>query len=179
MLSVANVREVGRDVTFSLRSPEPICVTQVNRFRHIISTEIELQAVDIVTVYENGSDLKEEIIAHRLGLLPLSFPDGEPTELTLDLIADRTREVLSSELVGKVRPLVDDIVICRLKAGKRLKLVATPRRGTGLINAKWAPLSNFTFSPETDKSFSVQMRTVGKLPVELLIEEALRIYNGR
>jgi len=50
---------------------EGISVEMVNALRHIILTEIPVMAIDEVIILKNDSPLYDEVVAHRLGLIPL------------------------------------------------------------------------------------------------------------
>lgn len=65
-----------------------------NAFRRILLAEVPTMAIEKVHIYNNTSVIKDEIMAHRLGLIPLqadaslfeypeSGDDGESTEYTL------------------------------------------------------------------------------------------------
>lgn len=50
---------------------EGISIEMVNALRRIILTEIPVMAIDEVIILKNDSPLYDEIVAHRLGLIPL------------------------------------------------------------------------------------------------------------
>jgi len=137
----------------------------VNAIRRIMIAEVPSMAVDDVLIVENSSFMYDEILAHRLGLIPLitdldSFvkPEecdcGEPlgcgrcrAVLVLDVEAkDSVRVVYSSDLKPDpsnptVKPVSPNIPIVKLAPGQRVKLEAYARLGTGLQHAKWQPVT--------------------------------------
>lgn len=138
-------------------------VTLMNALRRIALAEVPAMAIDEVVMLENSSILQDEMIAHRLGLVPLKTDlDGynlpEDCEcksefgcslcrVTLTLKAessDATRYVYAGELVSEnpgVIPVADKIPIIKLAKGQKLNLEAYARLGKGKDHAKWQPVS--------------------------------------
>lgn len=141
--------------------------TYINALRRIIIAEVPCMAIDEVVVIENSSILQDEIIAHRLGLIPLktdldsyNLPEECPCKsefgcnlcrvsLTLDVEAEKeTRTVYSGELVSEnpdITPVSDKIPIAKLAKEQRLRLEAYARLGKGKKHAKWQPVSMCTY----------------------------------
>jgi len=135
----------------------------MNSLRRIMVSEVPCMAIDEVVVLENSSMLHDEILAHRLGLIPLTTDLDSynlPEEcsckselgcnlcrvsLTLDVEAkDDVRTVYSGDLVAEnpnVRPVSEKIPIAKLAPNQRLKLEAYARLGKGEKHAKWQPVS--------------------------------------
>ena len=139
----------------------------VNALRRIILTEVPSMAIDDVVIIENSSILHDEIIAHRLGLIPLktdldsyNLPEKCPCKsefgcplcrvtLTLDVEAENgTRTIYSGDIVSEnpeIVPVSDRIPIVKLAKGQKLKLEAYARLGKGKNHAKWQPVSMCTY----------------------------------
>jgi DNA-directed RNA polymerase subunit D len=137
-------------------------VTLVNALRRIALAEVPSMAIDEVVMIENSSILQDEIIAHRLGLIPMktdldtyNLPEDCECKsefgctlcrvtLTLDAEAkEGTRTVYSGEIVSEnpnVVPVSDKIPIIKLAKGQKLKLEAYARLGKGKTHAKWQPV---------------------------------------
>lgn len=138
-----------------------------NSLRRAILSEVPTFAIDDVVIIENTSVLFDEIIAHRLGLIPLttdldtySYSEECETEdpevlskcqvtLTLEKEAvDDYVMVYSGDLISEdpnVRPVYDDIPIVKLAPKQRLVLEAYARLGIGRIHAKWQPVSTVSY----------------------------------
>ena len=139
----------------------------MNAIRRIILAEVPCMAIDEVVIIENSSILQDEIIAHRLGLIPLktdldsyNLPEKCPCKsefgcslcrvsLTLDAEAkEGTRTVYSGELISEnpdITPVSDKIPIVKLAKEQNLKLEAYARLGKGKNHAKWQPVSMCTY----------------------------------
>jgi len=139
----------------------------INALRRIILAEVPSMAIDEVVVIENSSILQDEIIAHRLGLIPLktdldsyNLPEAcscksefgcNLCRVTLALDAEAkegTRTVYSGELRSEnpeIVPVSDKIPILKLAKEQRLKLEAYARLGKGKNHAKWQPVSTCAY----------------------------------
>lgn len=127
----------------------------VNSLRRVLLSEIPKMAVDDVILYDNNSGLFDEMVAHRIGLLPV------PTDLNLfrfrkECVCEgkgcpncTIRYTLSKEGPGTVysRDLQPEnpafaiadpgVPIVELLKGQRLILEAEAILGVGRDHAKW------------------------------------------
>ena len=139
----------------------------MNSLRRIIVAEVPAMAIDEVVVIENSSLLHDEILAHRLGFVPLktdldsyNLPENCPckselgcnlcrTSLTLNVEAtDAVRTVYSGDLVSEnpnVTPVSSGIPIVKLAPDQHLKLEGYARLGKGEKHAKWQPVSKCVY----------------------------------
>ena len=145
----------------------------VNSLRRIMLSELPKLAVDHVIIYDNTSALFDEIISHRLGLIPI------PTDLSLLTFRDEcsckgkgcpnctVRYTLSKEgdgivFSGDLQPeekswaiTEDKIPIVELHNDQRLILEVEAVLGKGRVHAKWQAVQapGYTFMPaiEIDK----------------------------
>jgi len=139
----------------------------VNALRRIAIAEVPCMAIDEVVIIENSSILQDEIIAHRLGLIPLktdldayNLPEECPCKsefgcnlcrvtLTLDAESkEGTRIVYSGELKSEnpeVIPVNDKIPTIKLAKEQKLRLEAYARLGQGKTHAKWQPVSTCAY----------------------------------
>ncbi|MFX1245644.1 MAG: DNA-directed RNA polymerase subunit D, partial [Promethearchaeota archaeon] len=138
----------------------------MNALRRIIISETPVMAIEEVVILENQSPLFDEIIAHRLGLVPLR------TQLDLYTLpedctcegagchlcqAGFTMEVEAPEdgfiaTTGDLKPqdpetvpVSDKIPIAKLGKGQRIVVEAYARLGIGQDHAKWQPVSTMAY----------------------------------
>ncbi len=138
-------------------------VSFMNSLRRIMLAEVPSMAIEDVVILENSSTLHDEILAHRLGLIPLTtdldsynLPEECPCKsefgcnlcrvaLTLNVEGvEGTRTVYSGDLVSEnpdVRPVSDRVPIVKIVSGQKIKLEAYARLGKGKAHAKWQPVS--------------------------------------
>jgi DNA-directed RNA polymerase subunit D len=133
-------------------------ISLANAIRRSVN-EIPVLAIDEVDIYKNDSALYDEVVAHRLGLIPLKnqkVKKDTPIQLKLKAKGGEKTEVLSGELGDEV--VYDDIPIVLLEKGQELELVARAQQGIGIDHAKFVPglvfykqKSEITISPEGAK----------------------------
>lgn len=129
---------------------EGIDVTLLNAIRRATINRVPTMAIDTVIILENSSVMYDEILAHRLGLIPLTtnLDEIQPdTNVVFKLEVKATSDnqtVYSSQLISSdpsVKPAWSTIPIVLLKKGQRIQLEAMARLGTGSEHAKWQPVA--------------------------------------
>ena len=120
-------------------------------------------AIDEVVVIENSSMLHDEILAHRLGSIPLktdldsyNLPEECPCKsefgcnlcrvaLTLEVEAGENTKIVHSDALQSenpdIGPVSDRITIVKLAPNQKMQLEAYARLGKGKDHAKWQPVS--------------------------------------
>lgn len=156
-----------------------------NALRRIMIADVPTWAIELVQFEMNTTVLHDEMIAHRLGLIPLTSsvePDTQEVNFHLDLIAGVDIEEWPSELLESdnenVIPAIDGIPIVKVAHGQKLKLTATAKRGTGFEHAKWSPVSTCFFQ-QTPHGYQFEVETTGSLdPVEV-VQKAIKILRKK
>jgi DNA-directed RNA polymerase subunit D len=142
---------------------EDVDTAFMNSLRRIILAEVPAMAIDEVVIIENSSLLHDEILAHRMGLVPLktdldsyNLPEECTCKselgcnlcrvsLTMDVEAkDRNITVYSSDLTSEnpnIEPVSGKIPLVKLAPDQRIRLEAYARLGKGEKHAKWQPVS--------------------------------------
>jgi DNA-directed RNA polymerase subunit D len=172
-----------------------------NAIRRIILAEVPVMAIDDVMILENSSVMYDEILAHRLGLIPVTTDQtyNLPEECTCksELGCEKCRASLSLEVEAsdpvevvytshlkpenpEVKPVSDKIPIIKLAQGQRVKLEAYARLGRGRDHAKWQPASACTYSyDEKLRTFTFLVESTGTMPPEKLVVEAARLITAK
>jgi len=132
--------EIIENTPEKLRFTEKMGVSLANAIRRSVS-EIPILAIQECDVYKNDSALYDEIIAHRLGLVPLvnqKLKEGKTVELKLKAKGkDGGVEVMSGEL-GELA-VYPDMPIVYLEGGQEVEIVARAGTGIGKNHAKYMP----------------------------------------
>jgi DNA-directed RNA polymerase subunit D len=113
-----------------------------NGIRRAIVADVPTLSIDGVRFVENSSVMFDEMIALRLGLVPLTtdpddFAEDDVVTLALDVAGPATAysgDLRTSE--PTVRPADENVPIIELKEGQRLELEADATLSTGKDHAK-------------------------------------------
>lgn len=148
---------------------EGVTPALANSIRRALLTEVPTLAIDEVIIAENTSVLWDEMIAHRLSLIPLKMDErtysvlldcylrGEECSVIFSLeerAQERAKTVLSGHLrfegiegvampaeAFKIEPVSKNIPIVKLAKGQSISLTAIARMGIGREHAKWQPVA--------------------------------------
>jgi DNA-directed RNA polymerase subunit D len=128
-----------------------------NAFRRAMIGKVPTLAIEDVRIYDNTSAFFDEMLAHRLGLIPIKTDlstystqenctcggAGCPgCTVTFTLSVEGPKTVLSSDLIPqdpKATPVYDNIPIVKLAKGQKLVIEARAVLNTGREHAKWQP----------------------------------------
>ncbi len=166
-LSIVEVQILEKTNEYMRFTVKGVDIPFVNALRRIMLAEVPSMAISEIVILENSSMLNDEILAHRMGLIPLksdldsyNLPEEcicksefgcNLCRLTLAMDAEAkegVRTVYSKELKSEnpdVAPVNDRIPIVKLAPEQKLKLEAYARLGKGKNHAKWQPVSMCTY----------------------------------
>jgi DNA-directed RNA polymerase alpha subunit len=123
------------------------------RFSDILHKEIPTDAIDRVEVYLNETDLVDELLAHKMGLIPLRrVPDSTAGNETFEVYVEAPADnyvFSASDLVstkGRLEPCVD-LPLGVLKKGQKLQLRAHTKTALGEEHSKFRPTLNVRATP--------------------------------
>ncbi len=140
-------RFVLRDATYAF----------ANTLRRTMIGEVPTLAIEDVFIYDNNSALFDEILAHRLGLIPLRTDLDEyvlkevcscggegcsSCTAIYTLSVEGPKTVYSSDLIPQnpqAAPVVDSIPLVKLEKEQKVVLEARAILGKGTSHAKWQP----------------------------------------
>jgi DNA-directed RNA polymerase subunit D len=135
------LKKTDKNMKFVLQETD---ASFANALRRTMTTEIPVLAIETVDIEENNSGLFDEVIAHRLGLIPLTFDPklykGRTTEAVLVLDKTGPCTVKSGDMKSTaedVKPTDPDISITELEKDKKLKFEASAQIGFGKDHSKW------------------------------------------
>ncbi len=144
----------GNKLSFFLIDSSP---AYSNALRRIMLNEVPVMAIEDVEIVKNSSALYDEVIAHRLGLLPLTtdlksyeLPQSEKDieerkakcTVQMTLKAKGPKTVYASDLKTadpKIKPVYPEMPIVKLLKDQEIELSAIGILGKGKDHAKWSP----------------------------------------
>ena len=103
--------------------------------------QIPVLAIDEVEIIKNGSALYDEVVAHRLGLIPLKRDKmiTEKNKGKLKLATKKEGIVNSGELKGNVKVVYENVPITFLDKDQEIELVGITKAGKGIEHVKFSP----------------------------------------
>lgn len=144
----------GNEMEFVLSDSNPAFA---NSLRRVVMREVPVIAIDEVEFKVNDSAMYDEVLAHRLALVPLRTPlkgyvlpsecncrEGHCPKCSVDLRLklEGPATVTSGNLKSpdeEVTPVSGSISLTKLDKEQRLELTAIARLGLGKEHAKWQP----------------------------------------
>jgi DNA-directed RNA polymerase subunit D len=174
----------------------------VNAVRRFCIAEVPSMAIDDVVILENSSVLYDEILAHRLGMVPIktdleryNLPEecdcGNPLGchkcrvlFVLDAKAkEKVSTVNSGDLVSEdreIRPVSETIPLVKLALGQTVKLEAYARLGRGKEHAKWQPCTVAVLTEgKTEGTYNLMVESAGGLPAGKIVLKAIDLLEKK
>ncbi len=160
----------------------------VNLLRRVLIARVPTLAIDDVIIVENSSIMFDEMLSHRLGLIPIKFDilnikEDMTVYFKCDIEAkEEDITVYSKDLISSdpnIRPVYDTIPIVKLAKGQKIALEAIARVKTGSEHARFQPVSICTYKQLDDgNSFVFTLESTGvDLPEKILLKGLEVILN--
>ena len=156
-----------------------------NALRRSMIGEVPTLAIEDIRIYDNTSVLFDEILAHRLGMIPIKTDLSQYSPradcscggvgcpgctVTFTLSAEGPKMVTSGDLISmdpKATPVLDNIPIIKLWEGQKSTTVKNTQSGNRLSHAATRS-SRLLLSPRTataaENAFPSVRATFWKLP---------------
>ncbi|MFX1388052.1 MAG: DNA-directed RNA polymerase subunit D [Promethearchaeota archaeon] len=182
---------------------EGVSVEMANAIRRIILSEIPVMAVDEVIILKNDSPLYDEIISHRLGMIPITT-DLETYKLPRDCscggfgcplcqvsltceVTNTTNtpiEIYSRDLNSndpKIIPVDPNIPLVKIDKNDKVIIEAYAILGMAKDHVKWQAVSNifYRFYPQIDFDDSKCAKCPDKCIVSRMCPERLYDFSNQ
>ncbi|WP_457613752.1 DNA-directed RNA polymerase subunit D [Methanocaldococcus sp.] len=167
---------IGEEFIFSLKAP----ISFSNAIRRIMISEVPTFAIEDVYIYENSSSMDDEILAHRLGLIPIKGKPLLDTEIiTFTLEKEGPCTVYSSDLKSENGEVAfKNIPIVKLGKGQKIKIECEAVPGIGKVHAKWQPC-NAVYKQLSEDEVEFFVETFGQIDAEQVLKEAVKILRDK
>ena len=161
-------------------------IAMANSIRIAMISQVEILAINKIYIETNTSNLCDEILSHRLGLLVVNSrhidtvdagPEDESVYFSLDVICDEDEMFVTPSMFKcsneLVTPVNSNTPIIKLFRGQSLRLICIINRGTGTTHAKWISMILSKYSIDGD-TVSMSIETVGSLDSLDILQIALK-----
>lgn len=153
-----------------------------NTLRRSMMTKVPTMAVQELRVNQNQSGLFDEMLANRVGQIPLTIPEGFDEDDTAVLALDRegetkvTAEDLSSGNYD-IEP-VNNTTIVKLKEGQALEFEADAELGHGTEHAKHQG-GTVGYEEVDENTFEFRVESTSSYSNRELVQEGLEQVHSR
>jgi DNA-directed RNA polymerase subunit D len=153
-----------------------------NALRRTIISGISCIVIDTVCIKENDSQLCDEMIAHRLGLIPLKKTTLDPTtEFKIKLEEVGPKRVYSRDIVFPpgIEAVSPDIIILNLGKDECIKLTGLTEEGTAYDqnHDKFSVSCGTSYKKLSDNSFAFHVETLGNISAKDALLKAIQIIK--
>ena len=153
-----------------------------NALRRTIISGISSIVIDTVCIKENDSNLCDEMLVHRLGLIPLKKTIDDPTtEFKIKLEETGPKRVYSRDIVFPpgIEAVSPDIIIVNLGPNETIKLIGTTEEGNAISDnhAKFSVSCGTSYKKLSDNSFLMRIETTGSIGAKDAFLKAIQILK--
>lgn len=160
-----NEADAGETLEFKLLNVDN---SFANGLRRVLLAEVPTLAIDVVTVKQNTSVFPDEMLVHRLGLIPFKSEKARLLNYTKDCLCggvgcnscqfvahlnvecpatDHSRPVFASDMISSDRDVVpvsasaEGVWIMTLGRGQSFQCKCYIRKGIAKLHSKWMPVA--------------------------------------
>lgn len=156
-------------------------ISYANRLRQLLMTGLKTQAIHTVKPILNTSNIPNEVISHRLQLIPFkndpSFSGTSSEKITASIQMRGPKNVLSGDILGPLEPVLDDLLIAVLDEEDELDMELEFETGSGLDHIKWSPCICVVYFQEGHYyRFSIEHH--GMMDSMTLFSKAMELLRG-
>ncbi|HLI46365.1 MAG TPA: DNA-directed RNA polymerase subunit D [Geobacterales bacterium] len=179
-VEILNKNELTMELKVSGISPQ-----FMNLLRRVLIARVPTIAIDDVIIVENSSIMYDEMLAHRLGLIPikadiLNLKEDTIAYFKCEVSAEYgDRVVYSRDLVSSdpnIVPAYDTIPICKLARGQKLSFEAIARVKYGYQHARFQPVSACAYKQlEDGETFIFRFDSTGISEPEKILQKGLEV----
>ncbi len=165
----------------------------VNTIRRRIINSVETAAVEYIDVLKNTSGLYDEMLAHRLAMIPFTFdkrallnrnskeckenPDSPRCSVKFVLSKKGPCTVYAKDIKTtheSFKPLYDDIIVVRLLEEQEIDIEGAITLGSGKDHAKYIPAIVGIKQIKEDEEYEMYVESISALSPREILKEAVK-----
>ena len=182
-----------QEIKFAVKE---VNIAFANELRRIMTSEVPTMAVEIVDFKKNDSAIPDELLANRIGQVPLTFDKKaynfretcdncggkgcSRCQIELVLKKKGPGVVYSGDLKSKakdVQPVFDKLPLVELFEGEDLQFEAIAELGTGRKHSKWqAAVVGYKYD---GNDFIFNVESVCGIPAEEIVMQAADVLEKK
>ena len=191
-MEITSFKKQDDKATFNVKQ---LPVGVINAYRRTIIEAMPVMAIEKIRVYQNNSILNDEVLAHRLGLAPLTtdvktynmreqcscdYKGCGRCTTTLSLEAKGPKTVYTGDLKStdpEVKPVYETMPLIKLSEGQEIKLEAMAVLGKGRDHIKWqAGIASYDIKKN---HVEVTVESYGQYGIDDLIKQSLQEFDKK
>jgi DNA-directed RNA polymerase subunit D len=159
-----------------------IDVSIANAIRRTIISGVSSVVIDTIIIKENDSSLSDEMIAHRLGLIPLRKTNLDTqTDFKIKLEEIGPKRVYSRDIIFPpgIEAVSPDIIILNLNTDECINLTGITEEGTAIDqnHSKFSVSCGTSYEKLSDNSFHMKIETTGSLSAKDALLKSIQIIK--
>jgi len=191
-MKIKKISEKDNVLKISLKDTD---VATANAIRRTIMNEVPTMAIDDIEILKNSSALFDEVLAHRLGLIPFKTDLKSYTSIdectcegatcakcSVDFTLEGSKAdyIYSEEIKSKdpkIKSTEKNFPIVKLLSGQKIEVEGKITMNRGKVHSKWSP--GLVFYEEKDGEFIMTVESFGQIPPGKMIQKAIEILQKK
>lgn len=166
------------DVTFICHNDD---IEKINDIRRKILRDVETLAIEEISINENTTDIPDEIICLRLGLLIIKtsiemLQNFNQKKLYHINVKNREGFITSEDIESNDLNFIDTFNIVKIYPEQKLSCSFNVKKSSGKEHAKWCPVSAVNYIKE-GRNYLFNLELVGNLSLNDILKQLENIYS--
>ena len=180
-MKIKNFKITKNEIEFET---EKVPISYINGLRRTLISEMDVHAIHYMKLDENTTNLPDDFLAHRIGMLPirnktsgftpsLFLEETNNTENTLHIYSDHLKNEQGNYIIPS------KIFLFSLEPNQSIKMECFVVVGKGKKHSKWSSVSGTRIKnlDEEDQKFSFQTEICENYDVHSILLDAISILK--
>jgi DNA-directed RNA polymerase II subunit RPB3 len=202
ILTIDNKFFISNDIPFDksidlLDNESFIChednIEKINDIRRKILRDVETLAIDEISINENTTDIPDEIICLRLGLLiiktSIEMMQNFNQKKLYHINVENREGFITSDDITSSNPMLENMEsndlnfddtfnIVKIYPEQRLSCSFNVKKSSGKEHAKWSPVSSVSYVKQ-GKDYLFNLELIGNLSLDSILKQLENIYSKK